>query len=144
MRVTAVTPYLAITGAAAAIDWYRDVFAAEEVLRWHDPDGRISHAEIRVGGAPIFLADEHPELEHIVGPLTLGGSPTLLDLDVDDVEGLFVPVLMHRLLFRPSYLAEIRDRGWAAAALDVRARCLALAPKPGFDIDLDVPAAAVR
>ena len=62
----------------------------------------------------------------------------------DDVEGLFVPVLMHRLLFRPSYLAEIRDRGWAAAALDVRARCLALAPKPGFDIDLDVPAAAVR
>jgi MoxR-like ATPase len=60
----------------------------------------------------------------------------------DDVEQLFVPVLLHRILFRPSFLAEIRDRGWEASALEVRSRCLAVAPKPGFDIDLDVPAAA--
>ncbi|MES1246531.1 MAG: MoxR family ATPase [Actinomycetota bacterium] len=60
----------------------------------------------------------------------------------DDVEALFVPVLLHRILFRPSFLAEIRDRGWDAAAAEVRARCLELAPKPGFDIDLHVPAAA--
>src|SRR5206468_4811168 len=59
----------------------------------------------------------------------------------DDVERLFVPVLMHRLLFRPSFLAEIRDRGWEAASADVRRRCIEAAPKPGFDIDLDVPAA---
>ena len=89
MRITAVTPYLVIQGAAAAIDWYRDVFGAAEVLRMHAPDGRISHAEIRIGDVPVFLADEHPDFEHIVGPLTLGGSPVLLDLDVDDVEGLF-------------------------------------------------------
>jgi len=61
----------------------------------------------------------------------------------EDVERLFVPVLMHRLLFRPSFLAEIRDRGWKAAADDVQQRCLAQVPKPGFDIDLDVPATAV-
>jgi MoxR-like ATPase len=60
----------------------------------------------------------------------------------EDIEHVMVPVLMHRLLFRPSFLAEIRDRGWNAAALDVQERCLQLAPKPGFDIDLDVPAAA--
>jgi MoxR-like ATPase len=60
----------------------------------------------------------------------------------DDVEQLFVAVLLHRILFRPSFLAEIRDRGWSAASEEVRARCLAVAPKPGFDIDLDVPAAA--
>jgi MoxR-like ATPase len=60
----------------------------------------------------------------------------------EDVERLFVPVLMHRLLFRPSFLAEIRDRGWNAAAVEVQARCLELAPKPGFDIDLDVPSSA--
>jgi MoxR-like ATPase len=59
----------------------------------------------------------------------------------DDVERLFVPVLVHRLLFRPSFLAEIRDRGWEAASADVRRRCIEIAPKPGFDIDLDVPAA---
>ena len=58
----------------------------------------------------------------------------------DDVERLFVPVLMHRLLFRPSFLAEIRDHGWEAASLEIRRRCVELAPKPGFDIDLDVPA----
>jgi MoxR-like ATPase len=61
----------------------------------------------------------------------------------EDVERLVEPVLMHRLLFRPSFLAEIRDHGWNAAMLDVQARCLALAPKPGFDIDLDRPASAV-
>ncbi len=60
----------------------------------------------------------------------------------EDVEQVMIPVLMHRLLFRPSFLAEIRDRGWIAASLDVRDRCLQLAPKPGFDIDLDVPASA--
>jgi MoxR-like ATPase len=60
----------------------------------------------------------------------------------EDVEQLFIPVLLHRILFRPSFLAELRDRGWDAAAADVQARALELAPKPGFDIDLDVPAAA--
>ncbi len=60
----------------------------------------------------------------------------------EDVERLIEPVLMHRLLFRPSFLAEIRDRGWKEAAADVQARCLKVAPKPGFDIDLDVPSAA--
>jgi MoxR-like ATPase len=62
----------------------------------------------------------------------------------DDVEALFVPVLLHRILFRPSFLAEIRDRGWDASAAEVRGRCLELSPKPGFDIDLHVPAAASR
>jgi MoxR-like ATPase len=61
----------------------------------------------------------------------------------EDVERLFVPVLLHRLLFRPSFVAEIRDRGWEAASRDVQQRCLAQVPKPGFDIDLDVPTAAV-
>ncbi|HVA32491.1 MAG TPA: MoxR family ATPase [Gaiellaceae bacterium] len=60
----------------------------------------------------------------------------------EDVEQLFAPVLVHRILFRPSFLADIRDRGWSAAADHVLELCLELAPKPGFDIDLDVPAAA--
>ena len=61
----------------------------------------------------------------------------------EDVEQLFIPVLLHRILFRPSFVAEIRDRGWEAASLEVRSQCFARAPKPGFDIDLDVPAEAV-
>jgi MoxR-like ATPase len=61
----------------------------------------------------------------------------------EDVERLFVPVLLHRLLFKPSFVAEIRDRGWEAASFDIQLRCFEQVPKPGFDIDLDVPAAAV-
>ena len=61
----------------------------------------------------------------------------------EDVERLFVPVLLHRLLFRPSFVAEIRDRGWEAASSEIQLRCIEQAPKPGFDIDLDVPSAAV-
>jgi MoxR-like ATPase len=61
----------------------------------------------------------------------------------EDVERLFIPVLMHRLLFKPSFVAEIRDRGWEAASTEVQSRCLEQAPKPGFDIDLDVPDTAV-
>jgi MoxR-like ATPase len=60
----------------------------------------------------------------------------------EDVEQLFVSVLVHRILFRPSFLSEIRDRGWESASNEVRERCLERAPKPGFDIDLDVPATA--
>ena len=52
----------------------------------------------------------------------------------EDVERLFIPVLLHRLLFRPSFLAEIRDRGWGAASLAVRPRCLARPPKAGLQI----------
>jgi MoxR-like ATPase len=59
----------------------------------------------------------------------------------DDVELLFVPAIMHRLLFRPSFLTVIRDEGWANAMEEVRRRCVEVAPRPGFDIDLDVPAA---
>jgi MoxR-like ATPase len=60
----------------------------------------------------------------------------------EDVEQLFIPVLLHRILFRPSFLARIRDLGWDAACVEVRERAIERAPKPGFDIDLDVPAAA--
>ena len=50
----------------------------------------------------------------------------------EDVERLFVPVLLHRLLFKPSFVAEIRDRGWEAASLDIQLRCFEQAPKPGL------------
>jgi MoxR-like ATPase len=48
-----------------------------------------------------------------------------------DVELLFVPVVMHRLVFRPSFLAEVRRSVWAAAAAELQQECLAVAPPPG-------------
>jgi MoxR-like ATPase len=53
----------------------------------------------------------------------------------DDVERLFVPVLVHRLVFRPSFLVETRKAGWARAVEQLRERCLEVAPRPGSDGD---------
>jgi MoxR-like ATPase len=60
----------------------------------------------------------------------------------EDVERLFVPVLLHRIFFTPSFLAEARDLGWRVAGERFRARCLALAPPPGPDLVREAPAAA--
>jgi MoxR-like ATPase len=61
----------------------------------------------------------------------------------EDVERLFEPVLLHRIFFRPSFLAEAREIGWRAAGAEVRRRCLELAPRPGYDLALDELAAPV-
>jgi PhnB protein len=89
MRIRAVSPYLVIDGAAEAIDWYRSVFGAEELTRMTGGAGRIAHAELRIGGSTIFLADEHPHYESIVGPGRIGGSPVYLDVETDDVTAIF-------------------------------------------------------
>ena len=54
-----VTPYLIINGAAEAIEFYKKAFGAIELFRMPQPDGRIGHAEIKIGDSPIMLADEH-------------------------------------------------------------------------------------
>jgi MoxR-like ATPase len=53
----------------------------------------------------------------------------------EDVERLFAPVLLHRIVFRPSFLAEARRDGWPAAAERFKASCLAAAPKPEADLE---------
>lgn len=83
-----VTPYLCIPDTARAIAFYQAAFGATEVYRITDPDGRIGHAEIRIGGVPIFLSGEYPEIG-VHSPATLGGSPVMLVLDVPDVDALF-------------------------------------------------------
>ena len=61
-----------------------------------------------------------------------------------DVEDLFVPIVLHRIFFKPSFLAEARERGWAAASADVRAAALERAPRPGLDLVLEgVPPTAL-
>lgn len=84
-----VTPYLIVDGAAAAIDWYRDAFGAQEVTRWTGGAGRVAHAEIRIGDSPVFLGDEHVAYESIHAPTRIGGTPVYLDLETDDVVEVF-------------------------------------------------------
>jgi PhnB protein len=83
-----VTPYLVVKGAAQAIDYYVKAFGAVELFRMPAPDGRIGHAEIKIGNSPIMLADEHPEMGHL-SPLSIGGAPVGLVLYVEDVDTVF-------------------------------------------------------
>jgi PhnB protein len=80
-----VTPYLIVNGAAAAIEFYKHVFAATEMLRMADAQGRIGHAEIKIGDSVVMLADESPQ-RGALAPPTIGGSPVLILHYVDNVD----------------------------------------------------------
>ncbi len=79
------TPYLCVSGAESAIDFYKQAFGATETMRIADPSGKIGHAEIKIGDAPIMLADEFPEYDSR-SPQALGGSPVTIHLYVKDVD----------------------------------------------------------
>ena len=81
-----VTPYLAVRSARAAIAFYAAAFGARQKVLLEEQDGRIGHATLGIGPAEIYLADEHPEFENVVGPQTLGGTSVTLDLEVADVD----------------------------------------------------------
>jgi PhnB protein len=82
-----VTPYLSIKGAAEAIEYYKTAFGATELFRM-EHEGKIGHAEIKIGDSPIMLADEHPAFGN-VSPATLGGSPVGIMIYVDDVDKIY-------------------------------------------------------
>jgi PhnB protein len=83
--MTAVTPHLVCRGAAEAIDFYVKAFGAVEQGRLPGPDGRLMHAQITIGNAPLMLVDEFPECG-VTGPLAFKGSPVTIHLYVEDVD----------------------------------------------------------
>jgi PhnB protein len=87
-----VTPYLAIKNAAKALEFYKKAFGASEHYKLMMPDGRLGHAELRLGDSLIMLSDEFPEYGG-KAPDTLGGSPVSIHLYVDDVDAFFQAAL---------------------------------------------------
>ena len=79
------TPYLIVKGAVNALEFYKKAFGAEEIMRIPAPGGKVGHAEIKIGGAIIMLADEFPEMNHR-SPQTLGGTPVTILIYVQDVD----------------------------------------------------------
>jgi PhnB protein len=82
VRAATAVPYITVRGCAAALAWYADVFGATEVMRVTADDGTIGHAEISIGGATVYLSDEHPAMG-VVGPQSLNGTSFALHLTVD-------------------------------------------------------------
>ena len=81
-----VTPYLIIDGATAALDYYKKAFGAVELFRM-EHEGKIGHAEIKIGDSPIMLADGGHE--NYVSPKSLGGTPVSLMIYVPDVDSVY-------------------------------------------------------
>jgi PhnB protein len=82
------TPYLIVKGAARALDFYKKAFGATESMRMPGPEGKVMHAEIKIGDSTIMLADEFPEMG-ARSPQALGGSPVSILLYVEDVDARF-------------------------------------------------------
>ena len=87
-----VTPYLAIKNGVKALEFYKKAFGATETFKLLMPDGRLGHAEIRLGDSLIMLSDEFPEFDW-KAPDTLGGSPVSIHLYVEDVDACFKKAL---------------------------------------------------
>lgn len=88
-----ITPYLCVSPAAEAIDWYVAVLGAVEEIRYTGDDGRIGHAELAIGPARFMLSDEYRELGvGVVSPTTLGGTPMTMHVVVPDVDAVYARV----------------------------------------------------
>jgi PhnB protein len=82
-----LTPYIAVKGADAAIAFYTKVLGAEEKFRLSEPNGRIGHAELKIGDGELMLADEAPGFGAL-SPNSIGGTPVRLHLYVEDVDAV--------------------------------------------------------
>jgi PhnB protein len=82
-----ITPYLIVKGAGQAIDYYKKVFGATELLRMNGPDGKVGHAELKIGNSHVMLADENPAMgQGHTSASTIGQSPVSLYVYLPDVD----------------------------------------------------------
>lgn len=88
-----VLPYLTVTSAADAIEFYTNAFGAEELYRQTtaqlgmEGDDKILHAEVQINGGRLMLSDDFPEMSGGPGtPDHFGGTPVTLHIQVDDVD----------------------------------------------------------
>jgi PhnB protein len=82
-----ITPYLFVRSAASAIDFYKNAFGATEIVRMVGPNGKIMHAELRIGDSIVMLADENPPTG-VMSPQTVGGFSVGLHLYVENVDAV--------------------------------------------------------
>jgi uncharacterized glyoxalase superfamily protein PhnB len=83
---TTVTPSITLQDTAKAIEFYKKALGATEVMSMPGPDGRIMHAEIKIGDAHIMMNDE---VMGVRSAQSLGGSPISFYLYVEDADAAF-------------------------------------------------------
>ena len=107
-----VTPQLTLDNAAQAIDWYKKALGAEELSRATGPDGKIMHAELRIGDSRIML---HDAMGGGKGPKTFGGSPAALWVYVADCDALFNRAIGAGAQVFAGPMGPLTDQFWGIA-----------------------------
>lgn len=82
------TPYLIVSDANSAIEFYKAAFEATEIMRLASPDGKVAHGEVKFGNVRIMLADEYPDMGYR-SPIALGGSAVSILVYVQDVDAVY-------------------------------------------------------
>ncbi len=104
-----VTPQLTLDNAAEAIDWYKRALGAEETGRAVGPDGKIMHAELKIGDSRIMLNDA---MMGAKGPKAIGGSPVAMWLYVEDCDSLFKRATAAGGQVIPGGMGQMADQFW--------------------------------
>lgn len=101
------TPYLVFDDAAAAIEFYKNAFGAEERMRMEAPGGKIGHAEIEIGDSMVMLSDSFPQ-STTKSPGELGGTTAGIFLYVEDVD----TVAQRAIDAGATVTMEVADQFW--------------------------------
>lgn len=83
-----VTPHMVCRDVDAAIAFYQKALGAEELFRLNMPNGKIMHAQIRIGNSIIMMMEENEQF-FAFSPLSLKGTPISLHLYLDNVDEAF-------------------------------------------------------
>ena len=108
-----LTPHLILDDAARAIDWYKKALGAVEVMRSAGPDGKIMHAELRIGDSLIMLNDE---MGGGKSAKARGGSPMSLWVYVEDADALFDRAVAAGGTVPEGPMGQIADQFWGDRA----------------------------
>jgi PhnB protein len=104
-----VTPQLTLDNAVEAIEWYKKALGAEETSRAAGPDGKIMHAELRIGNSRVYVNDAMMGSQ---GPKALGGSPASFWIYVEDCDTLFKQAVAAGGQVMRGPMGEMQDQFW--------------------------------
>jgi len=105
-----VTPQLTLDNASRAIEWYKKAFGAVEVSKAIGPDGKVMHADLKIGNSHVMMNDVMGE--EAKGPKAFGGSPASLWLYVEDADSLFRRAVDAGAKVPPGPMGQIQDQFW--------------------------------
>ncbi|HJR61366.1 MAG TPA: VOC family protein [Vicinamibacterales bacterium] len=104
-----VTPQLTLDNAAQALEWYKQALGAVETGRAVGPDGKILHAEMRIGDSPLMVNDA---MMGSKGPKAIGGSPAALWIYVEDCDALFNRAVAAGAKVAAGPMGQMADQFW--------------------------------